>query len=301
MTSASRPVVAIAGATGHLGRHVASAFISSPLSSHFSEIVLLSRSQQTQSNPTQLKDPYPTTNTTIKVTTRTYSYETLPTALQGIDILINAIGPSGHAFKETLLRALPHTSVQVYFPSEFGVNHYIHDFAHPEWDAKKRHMSLATQLVPHTKRCRVFCGLFFEDSIGPWFGFDTTNGVYESVGSAEARVSFTSLGDVGRVVAALATLAREMIPDVVHVGGIRGRWRRLRWLWRRVDVREAELEEFKRETTKVVSRDPARFLRFLMGEGRIDHSSEGLGIIGLSGLAKEAGGRPWRDYPWPPQ
>ncbi|PIG80989.1 isoflavone reductase family protein, partial [Aspergillus arachidicola] len=35
----------------------------------------------------------------------------------------------------------------MYIPSEFGVDHYIHDFPHLEWDAKKRHDELAREIL----------------------------------------------------------------------------------------------------------------------------------------------------------
>lgn len=46
MTSTiSRPVVAVAGATGHLGRHVASAFLSPRFNNQFSDVIILSRNE----------------------------------------------------------------------------------------------------------------------------------------------------------------------------------------------------------------------------------------------------------------
>ncbi|KAF7587787.1 hypothetical protein BBP40_006697, partial [Aspergillus hancockii] len=201
----SKPTIAIAGGTGHLGKHITSALLSTPFINSFTSIILLTRQQpSTTPNPPS-----------AKLIHRTYDPTDLPTALQDIDILINAIGPTGHTFKDQLLRALPKTNVKVYFPSEFGVNHYIHDFAHLEWDAKKTHFNLARSLVPDIKICRVFCGLFMEDSIGPWFGFDTRAGVYEVVGDGRVPVSFTGLEDVGRVVAALCELDIGEIPDVL--------------------------------------------------------------------------------------
>jgi hypothetical protein len=79
----------------------------------------------------------------------------------------SSIGSQGHAFKEALLQALPETDICLYIPSEFGVDHTIHDFLHPEWDAKKHHFAIAQEVLPKsTKVVRVFIGLFLEDSIG---------------------------------------------------------------------------------------------------------------------------------------
>lgn len=310
MTSGS--VVAIAGATGHLGKHVVSAFLSSPLKNDFSEIIILSRHG---GNSKEFLSPV----TNVKVTTRTYTEEHLHEALEGVDILVNTIGASGHAFKEKLLRALPNTNVQVYLPSEFGVDHYVHDFPHLEWDQKKRHVELARELIPHKKVCRVFCGLFLEDSIGPWFGLDTKHSRYESVGSAKTPISFTSLGDVGKTVASLCTLAPNLIPDRVHVAGDTRSISEVADIMGaagagKVDVEEIDLNKYKQETTAKLSKDPAAFLRFLMGEGNIRHTPDGLGndndLVNrdeqlwkwetLADLAKSTHGQPWKDFDWPP-
>jgi len=71
------------------------------------------------------------------------------------------------------------------------------------------------------------------------------------------------------------------------------------------------MNEYKAETTKdISSTDPARFLRFLMGERKIEHTTRGLGNSNesvnpgesvwkwkrMEEFAKETGGRPWGDY-----
>lgn len=305
----SRPVVAIAGATGHLGRHVASAFLSPPFNDKFSDVILLSRSETSLELASKSVGKY---------TTRTYDENNLVDALRGVHILVNTVGPSGHSFKEKLLHSLPHTDVQVYFPSEFGVDHYVHDFPHLEWDTKKKHFALARSLLPDRKICRVFCGLFIEDSIGPWFGFDTNKGKYESIGSANSPISFTSLDDVGKVVASLATLPRDEIPDTVHIGGDTRSFLEISEIMRdggagQIEISETPLSKYKEEVTSTSSWDPAQYLRFLMGEAKINHSVGSLGddneLVNpkeelwkwksLTDLAHETGGKPWKDFPWP--
>ncbi|KAF7114703.1 hypothetical protein CNMCM5793_009654 [Aspergillus hiratsukae] len=254
------------------------------------------------------------------MTVRKYDEDNLPAALEDVDVLVNTIGASGHAFKEKLLRALPSTGVQVYFPSEFGVDHYVHDFPHGEWDQKKRHFELARELIPLVKVCRVFCGLFLEDSIGPWFGFDTARGKYESVGSAKSLVSFTGLEDVGRAVASLAAMPLMSIPDVVHIAGDTRSIEEIARVMEgagagSIEVTEVDLVKYKEETTRKVSNDPARYLRFLMGENKINNTPSGLGSDNelvnrqettwrwktMEDLAKSTNGRPWKDVQWPPE
>lgn len=309
--SISRPVVAIAGATGHLGRHVASAFLSPFFRSKFSDVILLSRKESSDIAGFE---------STANYTVRKYDEDNLDKALQGVQVLVNTVGPAGHSFKEKLLQALPHTEVQIYFPSEFGVDHYVHDFPHLEWDQKKKHFSLCQELIPDMKVCRVFCGLFLEDSIGPWFGFDTKNGKYESVGSSESLVSFTSLDDVGKTIAALSTLPRDLAPSTIHVGGDTRSFSEIASIMGaagagQIEVTEIPLAEYKKEQTSTSSWDPANYLRFLIGEDKIDHTDAGLGDdnelinpqqllwewTSLTDLAERTGGKPWKDLAWPPQ
>lgn len=230
------------------------------------------------------------------------------------------MGSKGHEFKEQLIRAIPKTPVRLYFPSEFGVDHYVHDFPHPEWGAKKEHLALAKQLLSplKVKICRVFCGLFLEDSIGPWFGFNTRHGVYESVGSAEKGISFTSLEDVGKTVAQLASTS-ETVPDVIHIGGDTRSIRQIASCMNasgagKIEIRELDLSEYKAKAVHKPTPDPAQCLRFLMGEGKINHTAKGLGNDNdlvdpgqktwkwktLTELASDTGGKPWKDYEWPP-
>ncbi|KAJ5544809.1 hypothetical protein N7535_006803 [Penicillium sp. DV-2018c] len=314
MTQPTKPIVAIAGATGHLGKQITTAFLSSAFHDKFSEIILLSRRESTLFSPSELR-------TGLKVTTRRYDTTNLEEALRDVDILINAIGPGGHEFKTRIAATLPRTNIRLYFPSEFGVDHYGHDFAHLEWYEKKKHLANAQPVVTDMKICRVFVGLFLEDSIGPWFGFDTRNGRYTSVGPPTTPVSFTGMGDVGKTVASLASMEVELVPEIVRVGGDTRSILEIAGIMRdagagEIDVREVPYEEYKRVTTaKEDSWDPAAYLRFLMADGRIDHTVNGLGSDNefvnpgqrlwkwktMEDLARETGGRPWKDTVWPPK
>lgn len=312
-TQSTLPVVAIAGATGHLGHNMTKAFLAPRVRSRFSKVILLSR--QPVSASVHLARWQDEGNAMI----RSYDEDNFGPAIADVDIFVNAIGASGHSVKDKMLRALPDSKVATYFPSEFGVDHYIHDFPHPEWDRKKHHFNLAKGVIPQVKLCRVFIGLFTEDSIGPWFGFDTRDGRYESVGSAESPVSFTSLEDTGKVVAKLATMPSKKIPDQVHIGGDTVSMREIASEMETagagdIDVTEIDLAGYKEEVLKEKTDDPSKFLRFLMGERKIDHTVDRLGndneLVNpgesewrwkkMADLASETDGRPWADLAWPP-
>lgn len=312
-TQSMLPTVAIAGATGHLGHHITSAFLNPDVRRHFAKIILLSR--QPVSSSTQLAKWHDEGNAVI----RSFDENNFAPAIADVDIFVNAIGASGHDSKDTMLRALVDSKVSIYFPSEFGIDHYIHDFPHPEWDRKKHHYELAKEVIPYVKVCRVFIGLFLEDSIGPWFGFDTKTGMYESVGSASSPVSYTSLEDVGKVVAKLATMPTGKIPEQVHVDGdttsVRGIASTMKSAGAGdIEITEVDLEQFKNVVLQKVTEDPSQCLRFLMGEGKVNHTLDDFDNYNelvnpaqtewewkkMVDLAKETRGKPWADYAWPP-
>ncbi|XHG05763.1 hypothetical protein AWENTII_008976 [Aspergillus wentii] len=305
------PTVAIAGASGNLGKKLTRAFFLPAFKSRFQDIILLSRTES----------PKLQEFTAQGAKIRIYNKDSLAETLSGVDVLINAIGPEGHAFKETLLRGLPATSVKLYIPSEFGVDHYVHDFPHVEWDAKKHHMDLASKLLGQsdTKICKVFAGLFLEDSIGPWFGFNTAKGHYEAVGDSSRRISFTSMEDVGRAVATLVSSSIDAVPEQIHLSGDSKSVEEIAQIMQEngsgsIKVSCIDLEEYKSKILARPSGTPERYLRFLMGEGKIDHTQDGIGngndIVNanetnwkwksMQDLAHETGGRPWADFKWEP-
>lgn len=239
------------------------------------------------------------------------------TELANAFVSLSSVGPSGHHFKEALLRSIPGSAVRLYFPSEFGVDHYVHDFPHDEWDAKKAHFRLAKQLIPDVSVCRVYAGLFLEDSIGPWFGFDTKNGRYEAVGDPAQRTSYTSMRDVGKALAVLASRPADTVPPEVHLSGDSKSMAEIAEIMGangagQVQATSVPLESYKAGVLARPSPTPERYLRFLMGEGKIDHSAERMGnqnhLVQVAGggwtwrsmaqLAKETQGRPWADAEW---
>jgi hypothetical protein len=197
----------------------------------------------------------------------------------------------------------------LYVPSEFGVDHTIHDFPHPEWDAKKRHFVIAQEVLPRsTKIIRVSIGLFLEDSIGWWFGFDTKKGVYEAVGSAEKKASFTSVDDMGKVLAVLARmLAEELeeVPDQLRISGTSASMSEVAKLMvdaqntprSEISVKTIDAAEYRRKTMESGARDPADYLRFLIGNGSIDHRSKAEGGMGDDNELANLGGTRWK---WKP-
>ena len=342
------PSIAIAGSSGHVGQHIAAAVVSTQVAPSFSRIILLSRSDPSKIeeqtpistavvSKSPMTDPSATTAhsavSALKtapqgptpVIHRQYSINNLVDALQDVSVVVDAIGTdeASNEFKDCLVKALDRTPVQLYIPSEFGVDHYVHDFSHAMWNNKKKHFALAERVLSpkQVKICRIFCGLFLEDSIGPWFGFDTRNGIYESIGSAEKGVSYTAMEDLGKTVAELAARVdpASSVPSVLHVGGDTRSMRQIASCMTacgagKIEIREqTDMADFKMRAVHTPSPDPAQWIRFLMGEGKINHSSKGMGndnnVVNpdqkswkwktLTALGNDAGGRPWKDIEWP--
>lgn len=227
-----------------------------------------------------------------------------------------------YEFKSALIEAISQSeSIKLYFPSELGLDHTVHDFSAPEWEAKKIHYSNARKLLEpkHIKLCRVYTGLFLEESIGPWFGFYTKKGKYEIVGSSDSKTAYTSLKDVGLAMASLAAMSVESVPEEVRLAGDNISPEEIARIMQeagagRIELTSIPLTEYKFQVVNnAESKGTADFIRFIMGEGKGDHGLTGLGnsndIVNegesiwvwkkIRDLAAETSGRPWADYEWP--
>jgi NmrA-like family len=118
MSSAIRPVVAIAGGTGQLGSHIMNALLSPQFSPSFKEIRLLT--SNVSSEKAQLF-----ASKGAKTIGVNYSDEqSILTAIQGADVLINSLGGSVKGFpakNALMLAAIKDGGIKLYFPSEFGI------------------------------------------------------------------------------------------------------------------------------------------------------------------------------------
>lgn len=160
---------------------------------------------------------------------------------------------------------------------------------------------------------------------------DPVTGRYESVGSADAKVSYTSLGDAGKVVAQLCRMQMGAAVEEVRVAGDTRSMREVAEMMVRAqreaadkeggpapvdfEITELELGEYKRKVVQEGTKDPSKYLRFLMGEGKIEHSKEGGRLLGcdnevvnpsetnwkwktVEDYARDTKGRPWDDVKW---
>ncbi|KAH6684790.1 isoflavone reductase family protein [Halenospora varia] len=252
MTESQKPSIAVFGGTGHMGEHDNGNSKVASLE-HAGAIVV------------------------------TYTDQQLVKALSGIDTVVVALSSKGHHTKDMLLEALPRTNVSLYIPSEFGVDHEVHDFSAGLWNSKKEHSAKVKTVMPKLKICRVYCGLFTEDTfIVPYLGLQASSGKFEAVGSADQKISFTSITDLGKAIASLGTMPLDSIPPAIHIASDTISPRAVAELWNaskstKIVVSEVDLKGFK---DAALAADPVNLgacLRFLQGEGKIDHSQLGLG------------------------
>ena len=265
--------VALVGARGHLGQEVAKALLSSTFRASYANVVFLKRRHNANDSGKESIEG---------VEVRYYDDDTLAQALQGVDVLINTVGPAGHDFKDKLIDAISHSAIQLYIPSEFGVDHTVHDFPHAEWDRKKHHYDKAMDVIPNTKVCRIYIGLFLEDSIGP--------GLVSTLNTEYTRVlAHLTSWYLSRHLAMSETwLLRShvhqsnKIPETLHISGDALTIRQLAAAMEHagsspIQIKEIDLDDFKQKAVAEGTQDPAKCLRFLMGEGKIDHTMTGLG------------------------
>ena len=203
----------------------------------------------------------------------------------------DSISTAGAILRDKLASALPKTSVKLYFPSEFGVDHTLHDFHTPEWDGKKKHYELAKKVVRGTdiQVCRVFVGLFLHSGIAPWYGFHTSKEVYQAVGSLDQSISYTDISDIARVLCGLAEqAARErQVPEELRIAGTHASFHQTAQVMVAAGSGDIELKtvELERYRNKALSREyedrgAIVCLRFLMGDGRVDYRPKEEGGLG---------------------
>jgi len=190
-----------------------------------------------------------------------------------------------------LVQALAISTVKLYFPSEFGVDHTIHDFSIPEWDGKKKHFELTERTLAGTEVqfCRLFVALFLHSGIGPWFGLHTSKNVYQAIGSLDQSISYTDLGDVAKVIGLLAkeVLAGQKVLQKLRISGTHSSFRRIAENMElagagTIELRSVELEGFRSRALgrPYNERDAIVCLRFLMGDGRLDYRLQEEGGLG---------------------
>ncbi|OBZ65444.1 putative pinoresinol-lariciresinol reductase 3 [Grifola frondosa] len=321
--SRSQYTVAIAGATGNLGSEICRIFLTE-YRPFFSRVLGLVRNT---SSPTALSlaaegaelHQFGTSNDNAP----------LVKLLEGVDVVVNILPTTVTTeLKNALFDAALKGGAKVYFPSEFGVDHRLNDFPgfdHSDWTHKRTHVAEIRQAAEDKlKVVAVYVGLFLEDSIGPWFGFDTASNSYTCVGEPTQRITFTAKSDIGRSLAELALIALSPVSsarvrDDLRIAGSVASFADVRDIAERVraeldvgakgiELKTEDLASFRERTRGHYLADPtispADHLRILMAEGKLDYSGDNANEIvnpaqsiwkwkTVEDYIREVKGKPW--------
>ncbi|KAI1791501.1 NAD(P)-binding protein [Ganoderma leucocontextum] len=281
----SLPTVTIIGGTGVLGQNISNAFVTDFRPS-FSRVRILTRdpastkSQQLASKGAEL----------VKVSEGADAHKLLDEAFADTDVIVNALpGSAPEDTQRAILQAAARSSAKVYFLDEFGCDHRINDFPgyeSPEFLVKQK-LAKEARSSFKGKVIALYTALFFEVGFAhPIVGIDVKNNAFTAYGSPAQRVSWTSLGDIGRAVARLAILATNpataaSIPDDVRIAGSTATFEDVRDTVARVKgIAPAQIKTEDLAAKKAALKAPdASFLEYLrlimgfrvvMGEGKAD-------------------------------
>lgn len=213
--SAYKPTVAILGINGAIGSHALNAFLSPTFSSLFTlPIRIVTR------DSSKIKAAVPAiTDENVKFYTADITTgEGLATAFEGVDVIVNILGVS-----------VPHTAVieaaaaakpKVYIPSEFGsdipaTGPYINLFK-VKTDAVELARSKGLKTVSIVNNAFSEWLLV----VPPFGGVNFPEaGQFQYYGSDSVEIDTTSLVDVGKVIASVASKDPATLPDYIKVAG----------------------------------------------------------------------------------
>lgn len=315
-------VVAIAGATGQLGMTVSETFLDKKYKPFFSSVVCFTRDPKSEKSKALAAKGAVLRK--VDIASPHSSESDIVETLQGVaaDIVVSSLGINDADAANKLVRAAVQAGVKAYFPSEFGGDHWKNDFPgfeHEEWVHKKKHMSYAREYAKDKLRIiSVYNGMLLEDTIGPWFGFDTEGGIYTCIGPKAVPFALTSKADIGRSLVYLSLLCMSStngaVPDEVHLAGSLASVEDIanavmKESGKKIEIKEIDLGEFKELTKKDMEKgkldNPASHIRILIGEGKMNWEKNDNDLVNpgqknwkwktMQDYIKEMKGEPCRD------
>ncbi|QLG70469.1 hypothetical protein HG535_0A04090 [Zygotorulaspora mrakii] len=199
----SKPVVAIVGPNGLLGKPVIDAFTSEKFSKNF-ELPIRVVSRKASGEATNLIKHY-----------QAADVESYKKAFEGADVVISLLGGPSDEILEAVIAAKP----GLYIPSQFGTD-LTKPMYLPLLDGKVKHSEAARKAG--LKVVDVYTGLFsakgsFLHEIVGHVGADPKTGKVTYISDPEAKFNYTTLEDAGNTLAVLASMKPSSIPDTVRV------------------------------------------------------------------------------------
>ncbi|KAG8932662.1 hypothetical protein FRC02_000765 [Tulasnella sp. 418] len=311
------PAVALAGATGNIGSHIARGFLTSESRSSFSDIIILTRDLNNEVAQ-GFKANHGATIRQVDFNDEA----SIEKALEGVTVVVDALGagPGGKGLRsrELLLEAASKAGAKIYFPSEYGVDVSKVDYSVPIWRAKQvfQEKARATSM----KIITVTAGIFMESAFTPGMGFDTANLKWTIIGSPNTKFTVTSKGDVGLSVASFASIAvktPDAVPNDVRIAGHVLSFEEARQIFTKDSGDDIKYELLDLESTGKEYREKAKtvaitdsplvsfvpFLRLALAEGMVDYSTNNNDLINshekswkwkkVEDYSKEVNGRPY--------
>ena len=213
--SVYKPTVAILGINGTIGTHVLNAFLSPTFSSLFTlPIRIVTR------DPSKIKANVPAiTDDNVKFYNANISTgEGLATVFERVDVIINLLGTevSHTAVIEAAAAAKP----KVYIPSEFGTDIPASGPYANLFKVKTDVVDLARS--KGLKTVSIVNSAFSEWllTVPPFAGVNFPEpGQFQYYGDSSAKIDTTSLVDVGKVIASVASKDPATLPDYIRVAG----------------------------------------------------------------------------------
>ncbi|OZJ03750.1 hypothetical protein BZG36_03062 [Bifiguratus adelaidae] len=216
--SSSKPVIALFGATGFLGRNVTPVFTKAAQEGTIASLRIFS--SRPPSDPSL--QVFAGDNVQILQTNFT-SKEELAQQLQGVNAVVCMLGNQGeesYRVKDLLLEALVAAGVQIYVPSEFGADHIATPYGATNTMLTFKRKHTEDSICQGIKTLSIHNGCFLEIAFCRWFGMDSANNTYSFVGDGTTPMACTSLNDVAHFTLSAVLLAHKdpkSVPDKLHV------------------------------------------------------------------------------------
>ncbi|KAJ5093278.1 hypothetical protein N7456_009139 [Penicillium angulare] len=201
--------VAIAGASGSLGKPIIESLVSSGF-----QVTALIRNGKNSSFTTPVK----------KVTVDYASHESLVSALQGINAVISVLNGPGLDVQPALLDAAIDAGVSRFIPSEFGANTYIPATSQiPIFQGKIAFQKLLAQKVaehPSLSYSLVIHNPLFDFCLAGGLLCDVKNREMTIYDGGENKFSTTCLSDLGTVVVGILNNLEQTENRAIFIEGV---------------------------------------------------------------------------------
>lgn len=214
-----KPTIVVLGINGALGIHVLNALLSHTFKSRYS-LPIRAVTRDVAKTETNLSAKSSFNSESVKFySANVESGEGLDKAFEGADVVVNLLGLEVKQNKVANAAAAAQ-SVKLYIPSEFGVDAETTGAYRPLLKSKTNTLEYAEKLG--LKTVSIITGVFLEYvlSLPPLVGVNFPHpGQIRYYGSFDVELSGTSVIDIGKVIAFVASQDPSSLPSKIIVSG----------------------------------------------------------------------------------